>query len=105
MDLNGVALGDGITEVTYMPTVWVFMEVGNTMTNIQYNLQGGPVLNFDLSTTPRGEWVRVELPLETTTGIDSGRIDLNIRNASQNDAQVQKMWIDKFDFLIIEPRL
>ena len=105
VDLNGVALGDGITEVTYMPTVWVFMEVGNTMTNIQYNLQGGPVLNFDLSTTPRGEWVRVELPLETTTGIDSGRIDLNIRNASQNDAQVQKMWIDKFDFLIIEPRL
>ncbi|WP_055445678.1 hypothetical protein [Lacinutrix mariniflava] len=105
VDLNGVALGDGITEVTYMPTVWVFMEVGNTMTNIQYNLQGGPVLNFDLSTTPRGEWVRVELPLETTTGIDSGRIDLNIRNASQNDTQVQKMWIDKFDFLIIEPRL
>lgn len=101
VDLNGGPIPSG----TYLPTVWVFMEVGNTMTNIQYNLQGGPVLNFDLSTITRGEWVRVELPLETTTGVDSGRIDVNIRNASQNDAQVQKMWIDKFDFLIIEPRL
>jgi len=101
VDLNG----GPIPANTYLPTVWVFMEVGNTMTTMQYNLQGGLVLNFDLSTTPRGEWVRVELPLETTPGVDSGRIDLNIRNAGQNDAQVQKMWIDKFDLLIMEPRL
>jgi len=100
VELNGSPVPSG----TYLPTVWVFMEVGNTMTEIQYNFQNGPNLNFDLSTTIRGEWVRVELPLETTTGIDSGRIDLNIKNDNQNDAQVQKMWIDKFDLLIIEPR-
>jgi hypothetical protein len=101
VDLNGATIPAG----TYLPIVWVYMEVGNTMTDIQYNFQNGPVLNFDLSTTTRGEWVRVELPLETTPGVDSGRIDLNIRNTNQNDAQVQKMWIDKFDLLIAEPRL
>ena len=89
---------------TYLPVVWVFLEAGNTMTTIQYNFQKGPVLDFDLSTTTRGEWVRVELPLEVSSGIDSGRIDINIRNTGQNDAQVQKMWIDKFDLLIVEPR-
>jgi len=101
VDLNGAA----IPANTYLPTVWVFMEVGNTMTTIQYNFQNGPVLNFDLSTITRGEWVRVELPLEISSGVDSGRIDLNIRNTGQDDAQVQKMWIDKFDLIIVEPRL
>ena len=101
VDLNGAA----VPANTYLPVVWVFMEVGNTMTTIQYNFQGGPVLNFDLSTVTRGQWIRVELPLETSTGVDSGRIDINIRSAGQDDAQVQKMWIDKFDLLISEPRL
>ena len=100
VDLNG----SSVPANTYLPVVWVFMEAGNTMSTIQYNFQRGPVLNFDVSTATRGEWVRVELPLEVSPGIDSGRIDLNIRNGGQNDAQVQKMWIDKFDLLIVEPR-
>ena len=100
VDLNG----GSIPANTYLPVVWVFMEAGNTMTTMQYNFQRGPVLNFDLSTATRGEWVRVELPLEVSSGVDSGRIDINIRNTGQNDAQVQKMWIDKFDLLIVEPR-
>jgi hypothetical protein len=100
VDLNG----GSIPANTYLPVVWVFMEAGNTMTTMQYNFQRGPVLNFDISTATRGEWVRVELPLEVSSGVDSGRIDINIRNTGQNDAQVQKMWIDKFDLLIVEPR-
>ena len=97
--------GSGVNAGNYIPTVWVFLETGNTMTEIQYNFQQGPVLTFDLSTLPRGEWVRAELPIENFPAISGGRIDLNIRNTNQPDAQVQKMWIDKFDLLIAEPRL
>lgn len=89
---------------TYIPSVWIFIQAGNTMNNLVYNFQNDTNFVFDISTTQRGSWVRLTLPEVTLGDINTGRFDIDIRNDSQNDAIVQKLWLDNFDLLIVEPR-
>ena len=89
---------------TYIPSVWVFIESGNTMNDIEYNFQNDTNFVFDISTTTRGEWVRLTLEEVVLGDINSGRFDINIKNTGQDDAIVQKLWLDNFDLLISEPR-
>ncbi|WP_281990632.1 hypothetical protein [Aquimarina aggregata] len=95
-----------VSEGTYIPSVWVFLDNLNTMTTIEYNFTNDPsVFIFDITTTPRGEWVQLMLPEVSLGDINTGRFDINIRNTGQNDAIVQKLWMDNFDLLIVESRL
>lgn len=94
-----------VTAGTYIPSVWVYLDNGNTMSSIEYNFTNDTSFTFDVSTTERGKWVKLTLPEVTLGDINSGRFDINIRNTGQNDAIVQKLWLDSFDLLIVEPRL
>lgn len=93
-----------VTAGSYLPTVWVYLDADNTMSTIEYNFTADTNFVFDISTTPRGEWVLLTLPEVTLGDINSGRFDINIRGAGQGDAIVQKLWIDSFDLLIVELR-
>lgn len=93
-----------VLEGTYVPSVWVFIDNSNTMKSIEYNFTTDTNFVFDISTTPRGEWVRITLPQVTLGDINSGRLDINIRNTGQDDAIVQKLWLDNFDLLLLEQR-
>ncbi|SDR70409.1 hypothetical protein SAMN05216503_0514 [Polaribacter sp. KT25b] len=95
-----------VTAGTYVPSVWVYLDGSNTMNTIQFNFNADPTatFNFDLSTTEKGKWVRLTLPEITLGDISSGRFDLNISNTGQDDAIVQKLWLDSFDLLIVEAR-
>ncbi|MDO7173171.1 hypothetical protein [Mariniflexile sp. AS56] len=93
-----------VTAGSYIPAVWIYLDSGNTMSSIQYNFTTDASFVFDISTTTRGQWVRLKLPVVTLPDINSGRLDLNISNSGQADARVQKLWLDSFDLLIIETR-
>lgn len=94
-----------VTAGNYIPSVWVYIDASNTMSTIQYSFSGaGVALNFDISSVPKEEWVQLQLPQMDFGNIDSGRLDINITNTDQSDAKVQKLWLDNFDLLIVEPR-
>ena len=95
-----------VTAGTYIPSVWVYIENSTVMSSIQFsfNADSDATFNFDISATEKGKWVKLTLPEITLGGINSGRFDLNIENTGQDDAIVQKLWLDNFDLLIIEPR-
>lgn len=91
---------------TYIPSVWVFIDPATTMTNFQYSFtaSGDGTFNFDISTTEKGQWVRLTLPEVTLPDLSNGRLDINVTQDGQNDAIVQKLWLDNFDLLILESR-
>ncbi|WP_405293652.1 hypothetical protein [Algibacter sp. Ld11] len=89
---------------SYVPAVWVYLDSGNTMTSFQFNFTTDTAFVFDISTTPRNEWVRLKLTEVTLPDINTGRLDLNISDSGQADAIVQKLWLDSFDLLIVEKR-
>ncbi|WP_299668259.1 hypothetical protein [uncultured Polaribacter sp.] len=91
---------------SYIPSVWVFIDPATTMTNIQYNFTASVegTFNFDISITEKGKWVRLTLPEVTLPDLTAGRFDINITENGQNDAIVQKLWLDNFDLLILEDR-
>lgn len=94
-----------ITAGKYVPSLWIYLDEGNTMNNIEYNFTTGPALIFDLSTIDKGKWVQLTLPEADFGDISKGRLDINIKKAGQDDAQVQKLWLDNFDLLIVEERI
>lgn len=99
-NLSPVAAG------SYIPSVWVFIDPATTMNNFQYSFtaSGNGTFNFDISTTEKGTWVRLTLPEVTLPDLSNGRLDINVEQAGQNDATVQKLWLDNFDLLILEDR-
>ncbi|UZO82209.1 hypothetical protein NBT05_06970 [Aquimarina sp. ERC-38] len=103
---GGFPMLSPVTTGDYIPSVWVFIDNANTMNNLQFTFNAeGIKFIFDISTTPRGQWVRLTLPEVSLPDISKGRFDLEITNIGQDDPIVQKLWLDNFDLLIIEPRL
>lgn len=93
-----------VTAGNYIPSVWIYLDLSNTMNNIQFSFTDGPAMEFDISSTPKDKWVQLLLPEMAFPDLNTGRFDLNITNSGQDDAKVQKLWIDSFDLLIVEPR-
>lgn len=89
---------------TYIPSVWVFVDPATTMSTIQYNFTDDTLFNFDISSIEKGKWVQVTLPEVDLPVINSGRLDINITNSGQDDAIVQKLWLDNFDLLVVNNR-
>ncbi|RKR12137.1 hypothetical protein CLV91_2260 [Maribacter vaceletii] len=106
--LQGAGFGalPAIPVGSYKPSVWVYLEPGNTMTSIEYNFTTIPeTFIFDLSGITRGTWVKITLPTVVVADeISGGRLDVNVKNTGQEDAIVQKLWLDNFDMLEVEVR-
>ncbi|WP_298488103.1 hypothetical protein [uncultured Maribacter sp.] len=106
--LQGAGFGTlpAISAGTYRPSVWVYLEPGNTMTSLDYNFTSIPeIFTFNLDGVTRGVWTRLTLePVILSEELSGGRLDINIRNTGQEDAIVQKLWLDNFDMLEVEVR-
>ncbi|NJB81653.1 SwmB domain-containing protein [Wenyingzhuangia aestuarii] len=90
----------------FIPSVWVYIDPATTMSTIQYNCTTNvdATFNFDISTVEKGKWVQLNLPAVELPAIADGRLDINITNVDQGATQVQKLWLDNFDLLIVNDR-
>ncbi len=93
-----------VTAGTYIPSLWVYIDAGTTMKIIEYNFTSDIRLEFDISSAPKEQWVQLKLPEINVGDINTGRLDIEIAGAGQDDARVQKLWLDSFDLLIVEQR-
>ncbi|MGY6648212.1 hypothetical protein [Wenyingzhuangia sp. IMCC45574] len=90
----------------YIPSVWVYIDPATNMTNFQYNFTDKveATFNFDISSVEKGKWVLLTLPAVDLPTINAGRMDVNVTKTGQDDAIVQKLWLDNFDLLIVNDR-
>lgn len=95
-----------VPEGKYIPSVWVYIDPATNMSTFQYNMTTNvdATFNFDISTVEKGKWVQLTLPAVSLPAIADGRLDLNVTNTGQDAAQVQKLWLDNFDLLIVNDR-
>lgn len=105
MEFNG-----RVAEGTYIPSVWIYIDPATEMTTIEYNFNRAEGISFvfDISATPKGEWVQLRLPSVELPAVevpdDKSRLDVNVPMDGQDQAIVQKLWLDNFDLLLIEDR-
>lgn len=90
----------------YAASIKVFLEVGNTMSQLQTIIQTpSNTFLWDISTTPRGQWVtltqNISIASRSTGRYDTKVVKNNNTNASTG---VQKLYIDDYSFTTIEVR-
>lgn len=95
-----------IPEGKYIPSVWVYIDPATKMSTIQYSVttNGDATFDFDISAAEKGTWVQLTLPAVSLPAIADGRLDINIKKDGQDAVQVQKLWLDNFDLLIVNDR-
>ncbi len=90
----------------YSASITVFLEVGNTMSQLLTSLQT-PATNilWDISSTPRGQWVTLTQNISIAAK-STGRYDTKVVKTANPNAGtgLQKLYIDDYSFTTIEVR-
>ncbi|AUS05476.1 hypothetical protein [Pseudotamlana carrageenivorans] len=116
VNLFGFGLADnpnGLDAGTYQVSYWVFIEPGTTINTFRTEF-GNPIygyLYFDISTAPRGEWVKVtaDAPLVIANKITSSeanrRTTLRILDVDNPGVTgPQEIYFDELSLVVIENR-
>ncbi|QQY83285.1 hypothetical protein JJL45_04660 [Tamlana sp. s12] len=116
INLFGFGLADspnGLDAGTYQVSYWVFIEPGTTINTFRTEF-GNPTygyLNFDISTAPRGQWVKVtaDAPLVVASKITSSdanrRTTLRILDMDNPGVSgPQEIYFDELSLVVIENR-